>query len=76
MKSDINISEERKKYLSKIKKEKISVLCTQVLILTTFIAVWEILANLNVIDSFITSQPSRILDTLKNLSTNLSSIFL
>lgn len=70
MKSDINISEERKKYLSKIKKEKISVLCTQVLILTTFIAVWEILANLNVIDSFITSQPSRILDTFLNLTSN------
>ena len=45
-------------------------MCAQVLILTTFIAVWEILANLNVIDSFITSQPSRILDTFFNLTSN------
>ena len=65
-----NISEDRKKYLGKIKKEKISVILTQILIVVIFIVGWEILANKGIIDSFITSQPSRILDTFLNLSSN------
>lgn len=65
-----NISEDRKKYLRKIKKEKIAIIFTQLLIVIVFIAGWEILANQGVIDSFITSQPSRILDTFLNLSSN------
>lgn len=65
-----NISEDRKQYLRKIKKTKISVILTQLLILVVFIVGWEILANKGIIDSFITSQPSRILDTFLNLSSN------
>lgn len=69
MKND-SISEERKVYLKKIKKEKILVLLTQIFILLVLIIIWEVLANLNIIDSFITSQPSRILATLTNLTSN------
>lgn len=65
-----NISLERKKYLSKIKKQKILVFITQMLILIGFLAIWEILANVNIIDSFITSKPSRIFNTFMNLSQN------
>ena len=65
-----NISEDRKKYLRKIKMGKISVILTQLAILAIFIIGWEILANNNIIDSFITSQPSQILDTFLNLSSN------
>lgn len=65
-----NISEDRKKYLRKIKMGKISVILTQLAILVIFIIGWEILANNNIIDSFITSQPSQILDTFLNLSSN------
>lgn len=65
-----NISLERKKYLSKIKKQKIFVFITQMLILIGFLAIWEILANANIIDSFITSKPSRIFNTFMNLSQN------
>ena len=65
-----NISLERKKYLSKIKKQKILVFITQMLILIGFLAIWEILANANIIDSFITSEPSRIFNTFMNLSQN------
>ena len=65
-----NISLERKKYLSKIKKQKILVFITQMLILIGFLAIWEILANANIIDSFITSKPSRIFNTFMNLSLN------
>ncbi len=65
-----NISLERKKYLSKIKKQKIFVFITQMFILIGFLAIWEILANANIIDSFITSKPSRIFNTFMNLSQN------
>ena len=65
-----NISEDRKKYLRKIKQGKAAVIITQLLILIIFIISWEILANQGIIDSFITSQPSRIFDTFLNLSSN------
>lgn len=65
-----NISPDRKKYLRKIRFRKISVFVTQIGILACFIALWEVLANLKIIDSFITSQPSRILNTFMNLSSN------
>ena len=68
--NNLNISNERKKYLKKIKKKKILVLLTQILILVGFLALWEILANKGFIDSFITSQPSRILKTFFNLGQN------
>ena len=65
-----NISDDRKKYLRKISTNKILVLLTQLSILILFIVLWEVLANKKIIDSFITSQPSRILDTFLNLSSN------
>lgn len=65
-----NISLERKKYLNGIKKRNGLILLTQILILVVFLLVWEILANKNIIDSFITSQPSRILNTFMNLTSN------
>lgn len=36
-----NISEDRKKYLRKIEKEKISVILTQILIVVIFVVGWE-----------------------------------
>ncbi len=65
-----NISDDRKKYLRKIRKDKMLVILTQLSILILFMVIWEILANQGIIDSFITSQPSRILDTFLNLSSN------
>ena len=63
-----NISEDRKKYLRKIKINKIAVLSTQIIIVIAFIVLWEVLANIGIIDSFIASQPSRIVKTFFNLS--------
>ena len=54
------ISEDRKQYLRKVKAKKVVVIVTQLAIVLGFIILWEILANANVIDSFITSQPSRV----------------
>ena len=64
------MSEERKKYLQKIKYEKILVLASQILLLISFLAIWEIGANNGWIDSFITSSPSRILSTFRNFASN------
>ena len=65
-----NISEERKKYLRQIKKNKILVVLTRLAIVIVFIAGWEILANIGVIDSFIASSPTRIWNTFINLSSS------
>lgn len=65
-----NISDDRKKYLRKKRIKKISILVTQIGILIAFIAIWEFAANKELIDSFITSQPSKILKTFINLSSN------
>lgn len=64
------MSDERKKYLQKIKKKKILILMTQILILVGIIMLWEILANRGIIDSFIMSSPSRIVKTFFNLTQN------
>ncbi len=65
-----NISDDRKKYLSKIKKEKIKIKVVQFGIIIGLIVLWEVLANKGIIDSFIMSQPSRIVKTFLNLSQN------
>ena len=59
-----------KKYLRKNKLRKIEILVTQILLVVAFIAIWEILARTGKIDSFITSQPSRIVKTFMKLSSN------
>lgn len=64
------ISKERVRYLRKVKLKKIEIFITQISIIIAFIAIWEILARTGKIDSFITSQPSRILKTFMNLSSN------
>lgn len=64
------VSEERKKYLKSKRSRKYLVLFAQILILIAFLAIWEIAANKGIIDSFITSQPSRILQTFMNLQSN------
>ena len=64
------ISKDRQKYLRSIWIKKVSIVLTQIGIVIAFIAIWEISANKGLIDSFITSQPSKILQTLMNLSEN------
>lgn len=65
-----NISKERLTYLRKIRLSKLAVTFTRLFFLIFVIATWEILANMGIIDSFITSNPSRILKTFMNLSQN------
>lgn len=65
-----NISKDRQRYLRNIWIKKASIILTQIGIIISFISIWEICANKEIIDSFITSQPSRILQTFINLSEN------
>ena len=64
------MSEERIKYLKRIKKEKVSIFLIQIGIVAVFFILWEVLANLGIIDSFIMSSPSRMMKTVANLSQN------
>jgi len=64
------MSEERKQYLRKIRTEKILVLGSQIVVLAAFLWIWEFAANKGLIDSFITSSPSRIFKTFANFSSN------
>lgn len=64
------ISEERKKYLKKEKKNKLLIFIAQISIMIFFVAIWEYSASKGYIDSFIMSQPSKIWNTIVNLSSN------
>ena len=70
-KSDIKeVSTSRRKYLKDVRLKKIKIIFTQVMIVVVLIGLWEIMARLGKIDNFITSQPSRIVKTFANLSSN------
>ena len=60
---------ERIVYLQKAKKRKQFILCMQIGFLLGLIFLWEASARIGLIDSFITSQPSEILRTIINLSS-------
>lgn len=62
-----DISKEYKKYLRKRTTSKIITATTQIGILVTIIALWEIFAITGVIDTFILSSPSRILRAIADL---------
>lgn len=64
------LSKERQNFIRKKRKAKTTIRLTQIGIVLAFIALWEILAQLGVIDSFIMSSPSRIVNTFLNLSSN------
>lgn len=64
------ISKDRKNYLAKKKKQKIAIVTIQISLLILLIILWELLARLNIIDGFLTSQPSRVFNTIMDLSSN------
>ena len=59
---------EHKKYLKKIKKDKIFVKVVQLSIIIFLLITWEILARFNIINSFISSSPSKIIETIISLN--------
>ncbi len=63
----INYSQEHSKFLARHRNKKIFILSTQIGILVLFLGLWELLAQLNLINTLILSSPSRILSTIGNL---------
>lgn len=61
------MSSEHKLYLRKLKVNKILISITQISIFIFFIIIWQFLASNNYINSFITSSPLKILNTISNL---------
>lgn len=61
------MSNEQKLYLKKEKHNKRKIVLLQVLLIISFLTIWEVLTNLEIISAFIYSSPSRILNTLVNL---------
>lgn len=60
-------SNEHKLYLKNIKRNNFLVRLSQFIIIILFIAIWQILADNNVINTFIFSSPKKIVDTIINL---------
>lgn len=58
---------EHKKYLKKIRNKKIIVTIFQILIVTLFIIIWQLLADLKIINTFLSSSPKGIIQTIINL---------
>lgn len=61
------MSNEHKKYIKKLKLNKLLITITQFSIFIFFIIIWQYLADHNYINSFITSSPSRIMNTISKL---------
>ncbi len=66
------MSLKQKKYLKKLKKEKIYVLLCQITIITFFLIIWEFLSTKDFINPFIFSKPTIIIKTILNLYFNFN----
>ena len=62
-----NISLEQKKYIRKIKLTKLLILFSQIALFVFIILIWQILADKELINTFITSSPRDIIKTLITL---------
>lgn len=60
-------SQEHKLYLKNIKKNNFLVRLTQFIIILSFIFIWQILADKEVINTFIFSSPKKVIDTIIHL---------
>ena len=60
-------SNEYKKFIRKQKTVKVSIIVLQITLLIAFIGIWEMLARLGVINTFLTSSPTRMLNTFISL---------
>ena len=69
------MSNEHLLYLKNIKRKKHKILLSQILLLTTFIIIWELFEKYNIINSFITSCPSNIIKTIIELY-NQNNLFI
>jgi NitT/TauT family transport system permease protein len=65
--TNLSLSVERQNFLRRVQLRKTAILLTQLAVVVVFVILWELLAQFQLVDAFITSQPSRIMRTLVNL---------
>lgn len=58
---------EHKQYLKKIRREKIFITLVRSIIIIMFLIGWELLARFNIINTFLSSSPSKVFSTTINL---------
>ncbi|MCL2540184.1 MAG: ABC transporter permease [Firmicutes bacterium] len=58
------MTNEHKKFLQMVKKKNAEVRLAQIGILVAFVGIWELAARTELIDTFITSSPTRIVNTI------------
>lgn len=61
------VSDEHQAFLQTVKREERKILISRIAILVIFLLAWELAGSWGIVDSFITSQPSRVAKTLINL---------
>lgn len=61
------MSYEQRLYLKKIKRKRYIILFFQIFLLIFLLGIWQYAADKNIINSFISSSPSKVLDTLTSL---------
>lgn len=61
------MNKEHKDYLKKIKLSTIKVILLQISILCIFIALWQVLSDKNIINSFLCSSPKKVINTIAML---------
>ena len=60
-------SEEHKTFLKKRRRKKIIILICQFLIILFFLSLWEIASKTGIINSFLSSSPSQVVNTFISL---------
>ena len=68
MKKTQLISNARKEFLRKTKRENFTITILRILIIILFLSIWEICAQFKIIDPFLFSSPTRVIKTLKDLT--------
>lgn len=63
----MNNSYEYKKYLKKIKLNKLLIIFSQIFLLLFLLVLWQILADKELINVFISSSPTKVIDTIISL---------
>ena len=72
-------SDEHKRYLKKLKKEKFIINFFKIFIIVFLLILWEVLARFNIINTFLMSSPSKVITTTIDLFKNydlISHIFI
>ncbi len=64
------MSNEQNKFIKNYKKKKIFIIISQILLFILILFIWQILSDKNIINSFITSSPYKIIMTIANEYSN------